>query len=84
MTRLIVRYGRDAPTPAPRSGLAPHPRPCDKIYERDKFLGIIRFISLYLTNMSPALAHAGAGAASKDVKKESATARLLGSGKDGP
>lgn len=30
--------------------------------------------------MSP-IAHAGAGAASKDVKKESATARLLGSGK---
>lgn len=29
--------------------------------------------------MSPAIAHAGA-AASKDVKKESATARLLGSG----
>ena len=30
--------------------------------------------------MSPALV-AGAGAASKDTKKESATARLLGSGK---
>lgn len=30
--------------------------------------------------MSPALAQAGAGAASSDVKKESATARLLGSG----
>jgi hypothetical protein len=29
--------------------------------------------------MSP-IAQAGAGAASKDVKKESATARLLGSG----
>ncbi|KAJ6001805.1 hypothetical protein N7499_002331, partial [Penicillium canescens] len=33
-------------------------------------------------NMSPAIA-AGAGAASKDVKKESATARLLGSGSAG-
>ncbi|KAJ5595865.1 high copy suppressor of abf2 [Penicillium hetheringtonii] len=32
--------------------------------------------------MSP-IAHAGAGAASKDVKKESATARLLGSGSAG-
>lgn len=32
--------------------------------------------------MSPALVPAGAGAASKDVKKESATARLLGSGRD--
>lgn len=31
--------------------------------------------------MSPAIVQAGAGAASKDVKKESATARLLGSGK---
>ncbi|KAJ5136949.1 mitochondrial carrier protein [Penicillium atrosanguineum] len=30
--------------------------------------------------MSPAIVQAGAGAASKDVKKESATARLLGSG----
>lgn len=30
--------------------------------------------------MSPAPVPAGAGAASKDVKKESATARLLGSG----
>ena len=30
--------------------------------------------------MSPAIAQTGAGAASKDVKKESATARLLGSG----
>lgn len=34
--------------------------------------------------MSPVLAHAGAGAASNDVKKESATARLLGSGKMRP
>jgi hypothetical protein len=31
-------------------------------------------------NMSPAIVQAGAGSASKDVKKESATARLLGSG----
>ena len=30
--------------------------------------------------MSPAIVQAGAGSASKDVKKESATARLLGSG----
>ena len=37
-------------------------------------------ISLQLENMSPAIA-SSAGAASKDVKKESATARLLGSGK---
>lgn len=33
------------------------------------------------STMSPAIAQAGAGAASKDAKKESATARLLGSGK---
>jgi hypothetical protein len=33
-----------------------------------------------ILKMSPAVAHAGAGAAAKD-KKESATARLLGSGK---
>jgi hypothetical protein len=33
------------------------------------------------TTMSPALA-VGAGSAAKDVKRESATARLLGSGKD--
>ncbi|KAJ5092697.1 high copy suppressor of abf2 [Penicillium angulare] len=33
--------------------------------------------------MSPALAQAGAGAASNDVKKESAVARLLGSGSAG-
>ncbi|KAJ5216783.1 high copy suppressor of abf2 [Penicillium chermesinum] len=33
--------------------------------------------------MSPALAQAGSGAAAKDVKKESATARLLGSGSAG-
>lgn len=30
--------------------------------------------------MSPAMAQAGAGSAAKDVKRESATARLLGSG----
>jgi hypothetical protein len=30
--------------------------------------------------MSPAIAQAGAGSATKDVKKESAIARLLGSG----
>jgi hypothetical protein len=40
------------------------------------FLG---FLKKKIENMSPAIA-AGAGAASKDVKKESATARLLGSG----
>lgn len=33
------------------------------------------------STMSPAIVQAGAGAASKDAKKESATARLLGSGK---
>lgn len=33
----------DAPTPAPRLGLAPHPRRCDKIYE-NRFLGFIQFI----------------------------------------
>ena len=42
--------------------------------------GFLQLSTLKKQIMSPAIA-AGAGAASKDVKRESATARLLGSGK---
>jgi hypothetical protein len=52
----------------------------------------VLFLALFFSNlfgsfpattknkMSPAIVQAGAGSASKDVKRESATARLLGSG----
>jgi hypothetical protein len=41
-----------------------------------------KIVSHRSKDMSPALAQAGAGSAAKDVKRESAIARLLGSGKD--
>lgn len=77
-------------------GLAAHPNRSDKIYRHmlsfvpgrifwcsglwSLVFGFLQLSTLKKTIMSPALA-AGAGAASKDVKRESATARLLGSGK---
>lgn len=64
-----------------QSGLAPH-RPAQIKFMRHMFLeaSLVHSSLPKLPAMSPAIAQAGAGAASKDVKKESATARLLGSG----
>ena len=53
-----------------------------RVLKKSRTRTILHFGSLLTSlnvKMSP-IAHAGAGAASKDVKKESATARLLGSG----
>lgn len=79
-----------------QSGLAAHPNRSDKIYRHmfPRSWGIswslvfglwslvspLKSLNPHQAKMSPAIAHAGA-AASKDAKKESATARLLGSGK---
>ena len=73
-----------------QSGLAAHPSRSDKIYGHmfprswgftwSLVSGLSKSLNPHQAKMSP-IGHAGAGAASKDVKRESATARLLGSGK---